>query len=122
MKILLTLAILLTTSLSHATGASSDIRTPVAYAIVSGTMTTSAWTELTSSTAKAASAIIASNTTASFLILARGASGSEVSTGLIIPPREVGALIPIEIKKGERLSLKAIFSNATGITGLTLFQ
>lgn len=105
-----------------ATAVTGNITNPVYYAITSSTITTSAFTELVSSTSKASSALIASNTTASFLILARGVSGSEVSTGLIIPPREVGVLIPVNIKKGERLSLKALLSNATGTTGVTFFQ
>lgn len=105
-----------------ATAVTGNITDPVYYAITSATITTSAFKELVSSTPKASSAIIASNNTSSFLILARGVSGSEVSTGLIIPPREVGILIPINVKKGERLSLKALLSNGTGATGVTFFQ
>lgn len=99
-----------------------ELTQPVSYAIVSATITTTAWTELASSTSIAASGIIASNTTASFLLLGRGASGSEVSTGFIIPPREIGILVPIEIKKGTRLSLKALLTNGSGVTGITFFQ
>lgn len=105
-----------------ATAATGQITNPSFYAFSNAAVTTAAWTQLTASTTKAASAIIASNATGSFLILGRGAAASEVSTGLIIPPRETGVLIPIAIKKGERLSLKAISSDTTGAVGVTFFQ
>lgn len=105
-----------------ATAVTGGITNPQFYAFQNAAVTTSAWTQLISATPKAASAVIVSNSTSSFLILGRGAAASEVSTGLIIPPREVGILIPINIKKGERLSLKAISADTTGATGATFFQ
>lgn len=119
MKIFLLTVLFSIGCFSAETGAVSN---PQYYAFSNAAVTTSAWTQLLSSTPKAASAIIASNATSSFLILGRGAAASEVSTGLIIPPREVGILIPINIKKGERLSLKALSADTTGATGVTFFQ
>lgn len=115
MKILLALSTLFTTTLAFA-GA------PVSYATVSGTITTSAYTELVSGTPQAASSIMVANTGSSFLIIAQGASGAETNTGFVIPPSGGPILIPMVIVKGARLSLKALHNNNVGVTGVVFFQ
>lgn len=116
MKILLTAAILLATQLTFGAGV------PTSYATVSGTVTTVAWTPVVSGIVKAASTVMISNTGTSFLIVGVGASGTEVSTGLIIPPSAAPILVPLPVTKNSRLSVKALNANSTGVLGMVFFQ
>lgn len=94
------------------------LRNPVGTAIAndcsSTTITAAAYVQLTAATDAPASGILVFNTSAKAIKLARGASGSEVDTGIVIPPSSTsGTFIPIEIKKGTRLSAKALSADAT---------
>lgn len=114
MKILLTLAILFAAQFAIADSTS--------YATTSGTITTAAWTQAVSGVPQASSKIMVSNTGTSFLVIGLGASGSEVATGTLIPPSTAPILIPMNIKKGARVSFKALDLSNIGRVGILFFQ
>lgn len=83
-------------------------------------ITTSAYTEFSSSCPAACSAIEVFNSTGVVLILATGAAASEVDTNYRIPPGGSSGVIPINLKKAVRIALKAADVAAT--TGQVLMN
>ena len=75
-------------------------------------ITTSAYVEYVTALGKACTAIQFNNGTDKTLILATGAAGSEVDTGLYLYPG-ISPLIPIEIAKGKRVALKSLSGTAS---------
>lgn len=86
-------------------------------------ITTAAWTELVAaaSMTKACTAMTVDYSGDATLYLGVGASGSEVALPILIPPGGL-PLIPIELSRLTRLSLKAVDQNITdGVIILNLF-
>lgn len=72
---------------------------------------------------KACSAIMVTNGGSQPLQLASGDAGSEVDTGIVIPPGGQGYMIPVELAKSTRLSLKSLgATQSSGIVTTTFFQ
>lgn len=94
----------------------------VRYDTGSGSITTAAYTEISSSLPAAAAAIEIFNSTGRVLILATGAAASETDTDYRIPPGGTTGLIPLNLAKGVRVALKAVDADATsGMVLMNLF-
>ena len=88
---------------------------PASLGFVANNVTTAAYTEVIHSLSEPCSAVSIINTSASPIIVAIGASGSEVNTYIVA---EVAAvpnpdLIPWNILPGTRISVKALVATAT---------
>jgi len=102
------------------------LRKPVgtAAALNSGStnITAAAFFELQAATAKACSAVCLTNQGAQPILVATGAAGSEVLTGLVIPPADA-IIVPIEIAAGVRVSLKSLgATQSSGYVTISYFQ
>lgn len=85
-------------------------------------VTNSAWVQINASTANGASAICVSNGGSQPLALATGAAAAEVATGIVIPPSSFAIMLPIEIPKATRLSLKSLGgTQSSGIVTCSIF-
>lgn len=84
----------------------------VRYSYASGTVTTSAYTQILASVTTATSNLWIADTSGSAIILATGASGSEVDQ-LYIPPGGFESYVYLSIANGVRLSIKALDVNAS---------
>lgn len=88
------------------------------------TVTNAAYTQLQAAAARlfAASAILIHNPGAQPLVLAIGGAGAEVDTGIVIPIN-VPTIIPIEIAKNSRLSLKSLgTTQSSGLVTCSFLQ
>lgn len=90
----------------------STVGTPVANDCSSTTITSAAYVVLSASLSVACSGIEVQNTSAKAIKLAIGGAGAEVDK-YIIAPATVGIIVPMEFKKGARLSAKALGADAT---------
>ena len=98
------------------------VPSPAALDTSSTNVSSSAYVEFVTSTTNPCSAMQLHNSGAQPLKLATGASGHEVDTGVVIPIG-VSILIPIEIAKNTRLSLRSMGSTqSSGIVTATFFQ
>lgn len=80
----------------------------------SGTnVTTGAWVEVIAATDKPCNAIEIFDSSGSILEIALGAAASEVALPYYILPGGSVLLLPFEIPKGSRVSLKALDADAT---------
>lgn len=81
----------------------------------SSNVTTAAWQTLLAAAANlfGASGLDLFNPSGTTLLIALGAAASEQAMTLSIPPGGTGGIIPIEIKGGIRISLKAADTNMT---------
>ena len=96
--------------------------TAVALNTGSTSVTNSAYVEIEDSTTSAYSAICVTNQGAQPLALAVGAAGSEVLTGIVIPPADA-VIVPREGKKSKRLSLISLGgTQSSGYVTLSYFQ
>ncbi len=91
------------------------VRNPVGkllYTVVSATpataISTTAYTEITAATPVAFDALEVYNSTGALLILATGAVGSEVDMPMYLMPGSQPHIIPLNKRKGTRLSVKAV--------------
>lgn len=93
------------------------------YDIASGSITTAAWREIEDQLPASCTAIMVAYTGDGVLKIAKGAAASEVELPLYITPgQSPGALIPLELAKGLRLSARAQDQNVTaGRLVITLF-
>jgi hypothetical protein len=82
------------------------------YNYASGTVTTSAYTQILASLVIATSNLWIADTSGSAIILATGAAGSE-SDQLYIPPGGFESYVYLSIANGVRLSIKALDVNAS---------
>lgn len=104
------------------------LRKPVGTAAMldtsSTSVTSSAYVTLQAATAANCNSIQISNSGAQPILLATGSAGNEVNTGIVIAPSSGGQwLIPIEIAKGVRLSLKSMnATQSSGIVSIGFFQ
>lgn len=72
---------------------------------------------------KAASGIIVTNGGSQPLMFATGGAGSEVNSGVIIPPGGGQVIIPVELKAAVRLSLKSLgATQSAGVVTVSFFQ
>ena len=70
----------------------------------------------------ACSAICVTNAGAQPLKIALGYAAAEVDTGIVIPPAAYAILLPIEIPKGVRLSLKSLGgTQSSGVVTISFF-
>lgn len=99
--------------------------TPVMIDTSSTNITSASWVQLQAAASmnSACSAILVSNSGAQPLLLGTGASGSEVSSGAVIPPSSAGVLVPIKLATATRLSLKSLDgTQSTGIVTVMFLQ
>lgn len=76
------------------------------------TITTAAWVQLTATLDASCSGLEIENTSAKSIQIGVGASGSEVAFYAVAPGVNT-VLIPHELKKGSRISAKAVTADAT---------
>lgn len=87
-----------------------------------GSITTSAWKELSSALSAACSGLEIFNGSGSSIQIATGAAGSEVALPYTVLPGGTTGMISAEISKGVRLSAKAIdVTMSTGYFIVNLF-
>jgi hypothetical protein len=85
-------------------------------------VTSAAWRELTSASTYACSGLLIGNSGDKVLHLARGAAASEVSLGVAIQGG-TAVLIPAEVSKSTRLSLKSLAGDQTsGVVHVSCLQ
>lgn len=97
----------------------AHLRNPVAkhrFEVVAATagthILTSAWLEVITAMGAAADAFEVLNTTGRVLMLATGASGSELAIPYYVMPSAEPHLVPWNIAKGTRISAKAVDADA----------
>lgn len=100
-------------------GVRHAVLSPLVLDTSSTNVTSSAYVTFSASLANSCSAIQIHNTGAQPIKLATGVASSEVDTGVIFPIG-VSILIPQELKKGVRLSVRSMGS--TQSSGLLLFS
>ncbi len=81
------------------------------------TITTGAYLQLIAAIAADCGSIVVSNSGSQALGLGMGAAGSEVDTGVIIPPGCTGLLLPVSFKAKTRLAVICLgtASQTTGV-------
>jgi hypothetical protein len=85
-------------------------------------VTTAAWVQLSAALPAAVVAMHAYDGSGKVLKLGIGSAGNEVDLNVLISPDSGKILMPVEISKGVRLSIRAVDANATtGTLALTLF-
>lgn len=90
--------------------------------MVAHPVTTAAWVQVVAATSQPCSAIEVSNPSNSLLKIAVGGAGSEVELPYYVLPGGSPILLPWEIAKGSRISLKAVQTTANvGLFVLNLF-
>ena len=89
------------------------VGTPVANDNSSATIPTATYKELSAALPVAASAVEVFNTSSKAIQLSLGAGGAEVAVPYIVPPSAIGQIIPMTLKKGQRLTAKALGADAT---------
>lgn len=80
--------------------------------IAAGNITTGAYTQLSASIPAASTALEIFSTSSSIFVLALGSAGNEVDMKFYIFPGG-SPMLPVEIPKGQRLSVIAVDTNAT---------
>ncbi len=105
------------------------LRTPCGAAATVDTsstnVTSSAYVELQSAVnmTSAASGVVVSNSGTQPIKMATGASGSEVDTGILIPPLCEGLFVAIPLKKSTRISLRSLGgTQSTGFISIMYVQ
>lgn len=97
----------------------NPVGTPKQNANASVTIPAASYLELEASSDQSCSALLVFNTSSQPIKIATGAAASE-SDKFIVPPATIGMMIPIEIKKGTRISARSTGADAT--TGFFVYN
>jgi hypothetical protein len=89
------------------------VGTPVVNDNSGTTIAAADWVQLSSALPTPAAAVEIFNTSARAIKLAVGAEDAEVEIPYVVPPSAIGTIIPVSLKKGVRLSAKALGTDAT---------
>lgn len=104
------------------TDSSIGVRRPVQLMTTTSPVTSAAWTQVSSATTYACSALVLSNSGGNVLRLGKGGSGSEVDTNLVVQTL-APQFLPIELAKSTRLSVKSLSGDqASGVISIICFQ